>query len=91
MADEKIVKEYVLTYEDVAPLISKHLTLDEIPVEGKQLEIVVPEVTKEKIMIVLNSKLPSSTERAIEAGLTKAQVIKIQKEFAAAKSFKGGQ
>jgi len=86
-----MTEENILTYETVAPLISQYITFAEIPAEQTQVEETVPpEITKAKILAVLDSD-NSATEIAVTVGLTKEQVIKIQKEFAAAKAFKGGE
>jgi len=87
MAEEEIIE---LTFEDIAPLLSKYLTLEDIPVVDLTVKVVPKKnVTKTKINKVMDLKdTKSTTAIANEVGLSKRQVQVIMKEYKQAIYFK---
>ena len=70
-------------YSEVAPLISKHIKFEDIPVKEVKVNKPLANITKTKLNKVLaNNDNPTRVARLV--GLSKGQVMKIRKEYQAA-------
>lgn len=83
MAEIEIQPENEVKYQDVAPVVSKHIPFADIPSKGVSEVKPVAKITKVKVQLVLSDN-SSPSNVASKVGLSKGQVMKIRKEYQAA-------
>jgi hypothetical protein len=73
-------EEVVVKYSEVAPLVSKHINFEDIPVKAVPVSKPLANITKTKVKDIVASEL-GAWKLSVKHNLSKGQVIKIQKEY----------